>query len=106
MNAQRMDIQRIDPAAYQPMFAMEKCIHAGSLGEKLLALVKLRASQLNGYAHCLDMHAREGRAAGVSRRSMDVLTGRHEAKDLYSAREQSALALTESVTVISESGIQ
>lgn len=105
MSSQRMDIQQIDVAAYQPMFAMEKYIHAGSLGENLLALIKLRASQINGCAYCLDMHAREGREAGVSQRSMDVLSGWREAKDLYSVREQAALALTESVTLINRNGV-
>ncbi|PQZ93628.1 carboxymuconolactone decarboxylase [Arthrobacter sp. MYb227] len=105
MDSQRIEIQQIDPAAYQPMFAMEKYIRAGILGENLLALIKLRASQINGCAYCLDMQAREGREAGVSQRSMDVLTGWHEAKELYSAREQAALALTEAVTLISKNGV-
>lgn len=100
-----MDIQQIDPAAYQPMFAMEQYTHAGTLGENLLGLIKLCASQINGCAYCLDMHAREGREAGVPQRSIDVLAGWNEAKDLYSAREQAALALTESVSLISENGV-
>lgn len=102
---QRLSILDIDPAAYQPMFAMEKYIHAGNLGEDLLALVKIRASQLNGCAFCLDMHGREARTAGVDNRRLDVLAGWHEAPDLYSAREQAALALTEEVTLIGDSGV-
>lgn len=101
----RLSIQDIDPAAYQPMFALEKYIHAGNLGEDLLALVKIRASQINGCAYCLDMHAREARAAGVDERRLDVLAGWHEAPDLYSAREQAALALAEEVTLIGEGGV-
>ncbi|MDN6332805.1 MAG: carboxymuconolactone decarboxylase family protein, partial [Micrococcaceae bacterium] len=61
--AQRLDIHGIDAAAYQPMFALEKYIHGGNLGEDLLALVKIRASQINGCAYCLEMHDREARAA-------------------------------------------
>lgn len=106
MSSQRIDIQQIDPAAYQPMFALEQYIHGGTLGESLLALIKLRASQINGCAYCLDMHAREGREAGVSQRLIDVLAGWRETTDLYSTREQAALKLTESVTLISESGVQ
>lgn len=101
----RLSIQDIDPAAYQPMFALEKYIHAGNLGEDLLALVKIRASQINGCAYCLDMHAREARTAGVDERRLDVLAGWHEAPDLYSAREQAALALAEEVTLIGEGGV-
>ena len=103
--SQRMDMHATDPKAYQPMFALEKYIHAGSLGEALLALVKLRASQINGCAFCLDMHGREARATGVAQRQIDVLPGWHEAPSLYSARERAAIALTEQVTLISQGGV-
>lgn len=103
--SQRMDVHATDPKAYQPMFALEKYIHAGSLGEALLALVKLRASQINGCAFCLDMHGREARVAGVAQRQIDVLPGWHEAPSLYSARERAAIALTEQVTLISQGGV-
>lgn len=102
---QRMSVHEVDPDAYQPMYAMEKYIHAGSLGEPMLALIKTRASQINSCAYCLDMHAREARKAGVEQRKLDVLSGWHEAPALYSDREQAALALTEQVTLISESGV-
>lgn len=87
------------------MFAMEKYIHAGSLGEDLLALVKIRASQINGCAYCLDMHGREARAAGVDQRRLDVLSGWEEAPGLYSERERAAIALTEAVTLIGDGGV-
>lgn len=103
--AQRIAIENVDPAAYQPMFAMEKYIHSGSLGEALLALVKIRASQINGCAYCLDMHGREARAAGVDQRKLDVLAGWEEAPGLYSDRERAALALTRDVTLISHGGV-
>lgn len=105
MAAERLNINEIDPKAYQPMLAMEKYIHSGTLGEDLLALVKIRASQINGCAYCLDMHAREGREAGVDNRRMDVLAGWREARALFSAREQAAIALTEAVTMISAGGV-
>ena len=102
---QRMNVHATDPKAYAPMLALEKYIHAGSLGEALLALVKLRASQINGCAFCLDMHGREARAAGVPQRQLDVLAGWQEAPGLYSARERAAIALTEQVTLISQGGV-
>lgn len=105
MPTQRLNIQEIDPAAYQPMFAMEKYIHGGTLGEDLLALVKIRASQINGCAYCLDMHAREGREAGVDNRRMDVLAGWREAAELFSPRERAAIALTEAITLIHDGGV-
>ncbi|MHA3723019.1 carboxymuconolactone decarboxylase family protein [Leucobacter sp. HY1910] len=102
---QRLDIAAADKAAYAPMLSLEKYIHAGSLGEELLALVKTRASQLNHCAYCLDMHTREGRNAGVAQRKLDVLAGWHEAPGLYSARERAALAFTEEVTLIADGGV-
>jgi AhpD family alkylhydroperoxidase len=102
---QRISVHDIDPEAYKPMFAMEKYIHAGSLGEALLALVKIRASQINGCAYCLDMHGREARAAGVDQRRLDVLSGWEEAPGLYSERERAAIALTEEVTLIGNAGV-
>ncbi|HEU0197334.1 MAG TPA: carboxymuconolactone decarboxylase family protein [Nevskiaceae bacterium] len=102
---QRLNIQKADPAAYGPMMALEKYVHAGTLGEELIGLVKMRASQINGCAFCLDMHGKEARKAGVAQRKLDVLTGWHEAPSLYSLREQAALALTEEVTLISHGGV-
>lgn len=102
---QRIVLRELDPAAYQPLFALEKYIHAGTLGEQLLALVTTRASQLNHCARCLDMHTEEGRRAGVYQRKIDVLAAWHEAPDLFTEREQAALALTEQVTEIGRAGV-
>jgi AhpD family alkylhydroperoxidase len=102
---QRISLHDVDPEAYKPMYAMEKYIHAGTLGEALLALVKIRASQINGCAFCLDMHGREARAAGVDQRRLDVLAGWEEAPELYSERERAAVALTEEVTLIGNAGV-
>lgn len=102
---QRMVIRDVDPKAYEPMYAMEKYIHASDLGEPLLALVKMRASQLNGCAYCLDMHGREARKAGVDDRRIDVIAGWREAKSIYSEREVAAIALTEEVTLIGQAGV-
>ena len=102
---QRLSVRDVDPDAYKPMLALEKYIHAGSLGEALLALVKIRASQINGCAYCLDLHGREARAAGIDQRRLDVLAGWEEAPNLYSERERAAIALTEAVTLIGNGGV-
>lgn len=102
---QRMSVHDVDPEAYKPMLAMEKYIHAGTLGEPLLALVKIRASQINGCAWCLDMHYKEARKEQVPQRKLDVIAGWSEAPAVYSERERAALALTEEVTLISVAGV-
>lgn len=101
----RIVIPEVDKGAYQPMMAMEQYVHGGELGEDLLALVKTRASQMNGCAFCLDMHADEGRKAGLDQRKLDVLAGWHEAPDLYTDRERAALEFTEEVTHIGHGGV-
>ncbi|TAM81356.1 MAG: carboxymuconolactone decarboxylase family protein, partial [Jatrophihabitans sp.] len=83
----------------------EKFVHSGNLDERLLALVKIRASQINHCAWCLDMHVAEARKAGVDQRQLDLVAAWREAGDLFGAREQAALAFTEQVTLISKDGV-
>lgn len=89
---------KVDPAAYEPMLALEKYVHGGTLGEELISLVKIRASQLNGCAYCLGMHAVEAHKAGVDQRVLDVLGAWREAPSVFTDRQRAALALTEEVT--------
>ena len=102
MTAQRMNIAAVDKSAYAPLLALEKYIHGGHLGEPLLALIKLRASQINGCAYCLNMHAREARKADVDQQKLDVLAGWAEAPELFTDRERAAIQLTEAVTRITD----
>ncbi|MCK9516160.1 MAG: carboxymuconolactone decarboxylase family protein [Ottowia sp.] len=102
---QRMDLHTTAPDGYKAMIALENYVHSGTLGEALIGLVKMRASQINGCAYCLAMHGEEARKAGVPQRKLDVLPGWHEAPALYSEREQAALALTEEITRIAEKGV-
>jgi len=74
---------------------------AGALDKKLLALVKLRASQINGCAYCLHMHSEEARAAGERDERMLLLDAWHESA-LYSEKERAALAWTEALTRIAQ----
>lgn len=102
---QRLDVPATDAAAFKPMYAMEQYIHSGTVGEPLLYLVKIRASQMNGCAFCLAMHHEEARKADVDTRKLDVIAGWHEAPDVYDERERAALALTEQVTRIGDAGV-
>ncbi len=102
---QRMSIHDVDPNAYKAVLGLEKYVHSGNLDEKLLALVKIRASQINQCAWCLDMHAAEARTAGIEQRQLDLVPAWREAPALFSAREQAALAFTEEVTLISQEGV-
>lgn len=80
-------------------------MRAGSLEPSLLELVRIRVSQLNNCAYCLDMHHRDARARGESQRRLDVLSAWREAPYLFTDRECAALTLAEAVTRISDDGV-
>lgn len=102
---QRLSVQDIDPAAHQAVLGLEDYVRNTALDRPLRELIKIRASQLNGCAFCLDMHLRDARAAGEDQRRLDVLSAWREAPELYTARERAALTLTEAVTEIGRDGV-
>lgn len=102
---QRLDIHRVDPKAYQAVLAMENYVCTSGLDPRLYELVKIRASQLNGCAFCLDMHNRDARKAGEDQRRLDVLSAWREAPELFTDTERAALAFTEAVTRIGDAGV-
>jgi len=107
---QRLSILDVDADAYAAVLGMEQYARggdsdSGALEPALLELVKIRASQINGCAFCLDMHHRDAREHGESQRRLDVLAGWHEVPALYSERERAALALAEAVTRIAAAGV-
>ncbi|MBS1836898.1 MAG: carboxymuconolactone decarboxylase family protein [Actinobacteria bacterium] len=102
---QRMSIREVDPEVYKAVGGLNAYVAKGTLGPALCALVDIRASQINRCAWCLDMHTEEAREAGIEQRKIDLVAAWHEAGDMFSAREQAALALTEAVTLISAAGV-
>jgi AhpD family alkylhydroperoxidase len=104
-HSERLSIHEIDPSAHEAVLGMERYVRNGQLEPALLDLVKIRASQLNGCAYCLDMHNREAREHGEAQRRLDVVAGWQEAPGFFTDREQAALALTEAVTLIAGHGV-
>jgi len=102
---QRISIRDVDPGAYKAVLGLEKYVHSGNLDHGLLELVKMRSSQINHCAWCLDMHANAARKFGVEQRKLDLVAAWREAPALFTARERAALALAEEVTLISEDGV-
>lgn|SRR5699024_8145246 len=101
----RLDYFSVDPEAGKAVLEMETYVRSSGLDTGLYELIKLRASQLNGCAFCLDMHARDARKNGEEQRRLDILVGWREARDFFTEAEQAALALTEAVTLIGEQGV-
>jgi AhpD family alkylhydroperoxidase len=84
---------------------MERYVRESGLDPKLYELVKIRASQLNGCAFCLDMHNRDARKGGEDQRRLDVLSAWREAPGLFTDQERAAIAFTEAVTRIGDAGV-
>jgi AhpD family alkylhydroperoxidase len=101
----RLDIHAVDPTALQAVSGMELYVRSSGLDPALYELVKIRASQLNGCAYCLDMHNRDARTGGEDQRRLDVLSAWREARGLFTDAERAALAFTEAVTRIGDAGV-
>ena len=97
----RLDARKVSPDLYKAMAGLQNYIDASGLDRKLLDLVKIRASQINGCAYCIVMHTNDARKHGIADEWMHLLNAWREAP-IYSARERAALAWTEAVTKISE----
>ncbi len=104
-SSERLSIQEVDASAYEAVGGLEHYVRGGDLEPGLLELVRIRASQLNGCAYCLDMHNHDARVEGEDQRRLDTLSAWREVPDLFSAKEVAALALTEAVTRISDEGV-
>jgi AhpD family alkylhydroperoxidase len=91
------DIQRLAPAASTALLGLEKAANVGTLDPALLELVKLRVSQINGCAFCVQMHAQAARQVGVSEDRLQLLCVWREAS-LFSPRERTALQWAEALT--------
>ncbi len=101
MQAQRLDAYKVAPAAMNVLRAVETYLHQSSLDKTLIELVKMRASQINGCAYCLDRHSKALRQNGESEQRIYVLDAWEESS-LYSARERAALAWTDALTLIAQ----
>lgn len=99
----RIDYANVMPAALEAMLGLQKTAGQGGLEPRLVELVKMRASQLNGCAYCMDMHSKDARAIGEEEQRLFVLDGWREAP-FYSQRERAALAWCESLTMLPQTG--
>jgi AhpD family alkylhydroperoxidase len=99
MNA-RIDLMRVNPGIIQAMLGLERQVRQAGFDQTLLDLVRMRASQLNGCAYCLDMHSKDARANGETEQRLYGLDAWRETP-YYSARERAALEWTEALTLVS-----
>ena len=100
----RPDIQKVSPAVYAHMRGFTKLLAESGVDAGLRELIKVRASQINSCAFCLDMHVKEARRLGISDDRLHLLNAWREAPG-FSDAERAALALTEAVTLIAKGGV-
>jgi len=100
----RIDLMHVTPGIIQAMLGLERQVRQAGFDEKLLDLVRMRASQINGCAYCLDMHSKDARANGETEQRLYVLPAWRETP-YYSPRERAALELTEALTLVAGSGV-
>ena len=98
----RLDFPKAAPDAYQAVAALENYVKEQSgLDHRLLHLIKLRASQINGCAYCVDMHVKEARRDGISEQWINLLSVWQESP-IFSPRERAVLAWTEALTHVAQ----
>lgn len=101
----RLNLTKVAPkAAYQAMAALQQYVDTCGLERPLLELVKIRASQINGCAYCIDMHTRDARAIGETEQRIYGLAAWAETP-YFTARERAALAFTEAVTLLADTHV-
>lgn len=100
----RIDYNKVSPDVVKAIYGLDVLVSKSELEKPLLELVKLRASQINGCAYCVDLHCADARKAGeTERRLYSVIVWRES--PFFSPRERAAFAWTEAVTLISETHV-
>src|SRR5262245_43544868 len=101
MHAERLLPIKVAPEGYAALRAVEVYLAGSGLPKSLIELVKMRASQINGCAYCLDVHSRDARKAGETEQRLYLLNAWRESPH-YSPAERAALAWTEALTSVVE----
>lgn len=100
----RIDIQQVEPKAYQAMYALESYLQQAALSKTHLELIKLRASQINGCAFCINMHSADALKQGETAQRIFLLNAWRET-ELFTEEERTILAMTEEITLIQQHGL-
>ncbi|MEX1268745.1 MAG: carboxymuconolactone decarboxylase family protein [Balneolaceae bacterium] len=100
----RISISDLEPGAYKAMSGLEKYLNSIEMNPVWKELIKIRASQINGCAYCIQMHTHQARQAGETEQRIYALSAWKESP-LFSVEERVILAMTEEVTHISENGL-
>lgn len=102
--SKRINIFQLEPEVYKSIMVLENYVVNSGISKTHLELIKIRASQINGCAYCLDMHTRDARKAGETKQRIYVLNAWRDTS-FFTEEEKAILALTEEITQISHAGV-
>jgi AhpD family alkylhydroperoxidase len=100
----RLNFYQASPESYEAVAALEKFVQTSGLEKRLIHLIKLRASIINGCAFCVDMHSKEARKSGLPEQWINLMSVWRESP-VYDARERALLGWVDAVTNIAQTGI-
>lgn len=102
--SKRIVIQEVEPKAYKAMFDLEKYLSTSNLDILLIELIKIRASQINGCAYCIEIHTKDALENGETQRRIFALSAWWESP-LFTEKEKVVLKMTEEITLITKKGL-
>lgn len=101
----RVNVNSAEPLALKAMMGLETYLSQVSISKTIKELVKIRASQINGCAYCIDMHTKDALKSGETNQRIFLLNAWKETKGIFTDEEKIVLAITEEVTLIHQNGL-
>ena len=101
----RIDFNEIQPTAYDAMDALDKFVNESSIDKLHRELIKIRASQINGCAYCVDAHSRDARKLGETEQRIYLINAWREAGEIFSEEERLLFLMTEEISLIHQHGL-
>ncbi|MFI5188103.1 MAG: carboxymuconolactone decarboxylase family protein [Chitinophagales bacterium] len=102
---QRINLGKVQPGAYDVMDALDKFVDESSIGKSYKEFIKIRASQINGCAYCVDAHSHDALKLGESLQKVLLVSAWREAGNIFSEEERLLFTMTEEITLISQHGL-
>jgi len=101
----RFNMAKVQPDAYKAMAALNKFVADSNIDRLQQEMIRIRASQINGCAYCVNHHAKDARKLGETEQRIYLISVWREAKNLFTEEEQLLLAMTEEITLIHQNGL-
>jgi AhpD family alkylhydroperoxidase len=101
----RININAVSPQAYKAMYALEGYLAKATISKTLKELIKIRSSQINNCAYCIDMHTKDALKNGETIQRIFLVSAWKEATKFFTSEEQTVLEMTEEITLISQAGL-